>query len=249
MSFSNLHSRVVRLIEHENSAEITTDALDEIAALAAKQYIKRATEHMPGFDTRLANWQPMRTVRDGEKVTDKPVIDFRERNKRMFGMWEHISGQLATANPDDISILGAEFELLEGQVGHYVSSPQRWRQRAERYLTLLSMLVEVESQAHPTSPGQDQPDPRPNGTYPPNLLIWCGQRHELARLEWRLLDHMWDKDQAEIQAVVEHVWRHGADVTDNALGTTRSRLNRTLTELSPPVPIVISQKQGYIIKG
>lgn len=68
MSFSNLHSRVVRLIEHENSAEIATDALDEIAVLAAKQHIKRATEHMPGFDTRLANWQPMRTVRDREKV-------------------------------------------------------------------------------------------------------------------------------------------------------------------------------------
>ena len=49
MSFSNLHSRVARLIEHENSAEVATDALDEIAALAAKQYIKRATEHMSGY--------------------------------------------------------------------------------------------------------------------------------------------------------------------------------------------------------
>ena len=164
MLFLRLAERVERLIQGSPPVDEANDALDEITILAAKLYVKCATEGRSGFDARVAKWKPTRTVVIEGRRVDKPEVKPFEQKRLWLCMWAHISGKVACENPDRVSSSTDRADIVwtpddsfapfirkaDGSVKSIKKHSRfkgaqdlsRWRQTAEWHVDVLRVLAE-----------------------------------------------------------------------------------------------------------
>jgi hypothetical protein len=89
--------------------------------------------------------------------------------------------------------------------------------------------------------------PEPDGPELPDKLRFNGQEIDVEPIPLRLIDYMWNRDKAKIDAVCASVWGEKGDADNaNAFKAAQRRANRSLSQLR--VPWRISTKQGYVSK-
>ena len=91
--------------------------------------------------------------------------------------------------------------------------------------------------------GRDKP---PDGPRPPNIITIGGLDHPIAPLSWRLIAFMWDRKQATVADLTEHVWSSD-EVSDNAINLAIHKINKQVRH-AIKLPWVLRQKAGHVQK-
>ena len=97
---------------------------------------------------------------------------------------------------------------------------------------------------------EPKPAELPYTLTPPNLFRWLdGEEVTLSPLEWKLLAYCLEHRQATVDDVIDAVWGHDSNKTDQDLHVLKSKLSNKLIDAKPPVPVnmEVPRSSGYLV--